>query len=155
MNLLDVKRAEIAAALSAILPDGRFSAYPRPMTRAIAPAGWIEQPSGTEQAIGGTATRIVATFPIWFVYDGTDEAQVAGLDDLVSKAWAAVTVLSQIHPRRWRPTTLPVLVNQTTGETTTIPWRAVVIDVDTTILAVSFCAPTTGPVDIPPDIVQP
>lgn len=154
MNALETKRSEIATALAVVLPDGRFSAYPRPMTRAVAPAGWVEQPFGGEQTVaGGNAKQIVTTFPIWFVYDGTDEAQVAGLDDLITKAWTALAALPHIHPRRWRPATLPV-ITQANGETVTIPWRAVVIDVEAVILAVSFCAlPAAEPVDIPPDIV--
>lgn len=157
MNVLDEKRKAIATALSAVLTDGRFSAYPRPMTRAVAPAGWIEQPTGAEQTVpDGRAKQIVATFPVWFVYDGSDEAQVAGLDDTLAKAWQALVPLSQIHPRRWRPATLPVVTSQSTGEAVTIQWRAVVLDVEATILAVSFCPPPAAePVDIPPEIVQP
>lgn len=157
MNILDVKRAEIATALEVVLPDGRFSAYPRPLTRAVAPAGWIEQPTGTEQAVpDGRAKQIVATFPVWFVYDGSDEAQVAGLDDVIAKAWQALVPLAQIHPRRWRPATLPATTNPTTGETVTPPWRAVVLEVEATILAVSFCPPPAAKaVDIPPELVSP
>jgi hypothetical protein len=149
-NLLDVKRSEIATALASVLPDGRFTPYPRPMTRSLAPAGWVEQPTGNVDG-----SKITATFPVWFVYDGTDEAQVAGLDDLVAKAWAALTRIGQIHPRRWRPAAIPSTTNAATGETVTPPWRAVVIDVDTTMLAVSFCLPDApSTVDIPPALVQ-
>lgn len=165
MSALDEKRQEIAAALAVVMPDGRFSAYPRPMTRGVAPAGWIEQPFGGEQSLAGSNTRqIVATFPVWFVFDGTDEAQVAGLDDVVTKAWQALTPVAQVHPRRWRSATLPVLgagsgystmTNTLSGDAVPIPWRAVVLDVEATFLAVSFCAPPVPePVDIPPVIVQ-
>lgn len=154
-NVIDVKRAEIATALAAILPDGRFTAYPRPLTRLVAPAGWIEQPAGQESSVpNGQAKQVVTTFPVWFVYDGSDEAQVAGLDDTIAQAWAALAALSQIHPRRWRPATLPTGTNPTTGEPVTFPWRAVVLEVEATILAVSFCKPTAEPVDIPPELVQ-
>lgn len=157
MGALDEKRQQIAAALQVILPDGRFTAYPRPMTRGVAPAGWIEQETGSEQSVsGGNARQIVATFPVWFVFDGSDEAQVAGLTDIIPKAYQALEPLAQVHPRRWRPATLPLLTNAATGETTTIPWRAVVLEVEATILTVSFCAfPAPTPVDIPPVIVQP
>jgi hypothetical protein len=145
-NLLYVKRAEIATALADVLGDGMFTPYPRP--NMIAPSGWLEQPTGSSDG-----NRIVATFPVWFVYDGPNEAQVAGLDDVVAKAWAALTRVAQVHPKRWRPATLPP-VTTPTGEVVSSPWRAVVIEAEATILAHSFCIPTVEPVDIPPALVQ-
>lgn len=151
MNLLDVKRSDIAEALAEVLPDGRFTPYPRPMTRTLAPAGWVEQPTGSV-----TDGRVVATFPVWFIHDGTDEAQVAGLDAFVAKTFEALARVPQIHAKRWRPATVQPVVNPMTGEQVTPPWRAVVIDVEATALAQSFCLPAAPiPADIPPELVHP
>jgi hypothetical protein len=146
MNVIDAKRAEIANALYAVLGDGMFTPYPRP--RMVAPSGWIEQDSGNFDG-----PRVVTTFPVWFVCDGADEAQVAGLAGIVANALAALTRVNQVHPRRWRPATLPP-VTSPLGEVVPSPWRAVVIDVEATILANSFCAPTVEPALIPPELVQ-
>lgn len=152
MSALADKRAEIATALEAVLTDGRFYAYPRPMPWTVAPCGWIEQPAGGEQPTSGGGTKIVSTFSIWFVHDGSVEAQVAGLDDIVVQAWSALMQVPQVHPRRWRPDAL--IVTDVNGQQTGVEWRAAVIEADATTLAAAFCTPTVQPAAIPPELVS-
>lgn len=148
MTILADKRVELVNALAVVLP-GRVKPYPRTMSAPVAPSAWIGQPEGAERTLPGMrSTAVVATYPVTVVYDGSDEAQVAGLDDLVVKCWWALTAVPQAHPRRWRPTTIDVVAG-----TTEIKWRAAVIDVEVTVAAISMCPDPPTAATIPPPLV--
>ena len=84
----------------------RVHAYP-PQT-VVAPCVWVEQPRGGENVVGDLGTVLVddATFPVAVVYDGSDRAQVAGLDELVARVWDAARTVG--HPIRFEPGPLDV-----------------------------------------------
>lgn len=108
--------------------DGRVDPYPA--SQPAAPCVWIEQPAGAENIVGelGTALIDVATFPVAVVYDGSDRAQVSGLDELVARVWDAARTVG--HPQRFEPRPLDV------GGPTL---RATFVDVDMTIAALTLC----------------
>ena len=137
------ERAQLCAALGPGLP-GRVSAYPpTKATEFVAPYIWIEQPAVARTPIGNRSVGTVAAFPVVVNYDGAVRAQVAGLDDIVSAAWDAVTQVGD--PREARPTELDV------GGTRL---RATVITVEITITAKTLCPPAVVAAPIPPVPLQ-
>lgn len=148
MTVLADKRQALMQALQVVLP-GRVTPYPRTMSIPAAPSAWIGQPDGAERTLPGMrSTAVVATYPVTLVYDGAEDAQIAGLDDLVVKCWWALTAVPQAHPRRWRPATVDIVAGTVERQ-----WRAAVIDVEVTIAATSFCPDTPIAATIPPPLV--
>ena len=83
----------------------------------------------------GERTEIkLVQFPIWIVYDGTDRAQVAGIDDIVSGVLDAVATVRGAEVSGWNPQPLTSTPNR----------RAVVVDVEYPITATTFCLPDVG-----------
>lgn len=140
MSRLSAARTALHAALTAVFDEpfqveedrlvgfsnGRVSAYPPP--QPAAPCIWVEQPSGSATSTGGGALIDVATFPVAVVYDGADRAQVAGLDELVSRVWDAARTVGE--PQRWEPRLVDV------GGPNL---RGVFVDVDMRIGARTLC----------------
>lgn len=142
MNRLDDAQTRLYTALKTVFDEpfqieddrlvgfsnGRVSAYPPP--QVIAPCVWIEPSSGGEQPTGTTAVGLVdvATFPVALVYDGTDRAQLAGLNELVARVWDKARTVGE--PRRWEPRTIDV------GGPSL---RGVFVDVDMRIGARTLC----------------
>lgn len=146
MNRLGIARKALAVALEAVLP-GRTSAHPPAGYRYVAPFIYIEQPFVNRATLGRGTQISVATFPVWIVYDGTDSAQVDGLDDVVSNAWDAVTAVRNAEPQAVRADD----VAQSPGSERRL--RAAVMSVEVTLTAVSLCLPTPATSQIPSEPV--
>lgn len=134
MNVIDDQLARLVDVLEPILP-GRVS--PTPSGSSVSPAIWVELPSLAPNRVQGASAWFV-DFPVWISCDGTEAAQVAGLNDIVAKAIEACVRLRNCWPVGVRP-----------GEAG--DWRTQVLTVRMTIAARSFCqpdAPTEAP--IPP-----
>lgn len=115
MNRLDDAQTRLYTALSSVFDEpfqveedrlvgfsnGRVSKYPPP--QPVAPCVWIEASSGGESTTGTTAVGLVdaAVFPVAVVYDGADRAQLAGLNELVSRVWDKARTVGD--PQRWEP----------------------------------------------------
>src|SRR5687768_4486776 len=98
-NIIDTSLDELAAALSEVQPD-RTTSTPR--TDDVGMSMWIEMPTLTpERVIGGK--HVAADFPVIITTDGADRAQVAFLNDCVSKVWDACQRLRHTHPVSARP----------------------------------------------------
>lgn len=76
MNL-DEARAQIVAALDAVLP-GRVYSHPPTSGRAVTPSIFVEQTTADP-----FSDEAVATFPVWVVADGAVEAQIEAHDGIV------------------------------------------------------------------------
>lgn len=144
MNRLAHARLALAEALDPIL-SGRVDPYPLP-AGAAAPHISIGQPGGARSTVGQRGIGIVATFPVTISYDGADRAQVAGLDDLVSRSVDAIRRLSGADVAGWRPE-LP--------DPDSPNRRSTVIEVDVTIAAATLCPPDVpGEATIPPQLME-
>ena len=131
MNRLGDVRQTLTAALEPVLP-GRVQPYPPASSNGMAaPAVWVDIPGGVRTTIGERTPVLVATYPISIVYDGADRAQVAGLDDIVSKVVDAIAGCRGADVARWRR--LPIDPNSNR--------RMVVVEVDVTITATTLCLP--------------
>jgi len=103
---------------------------PYPPQDFVAPCVWVEQPRGSTRQVGTTGLTTVdyVTLPVAVVYDGSDRAQVAGLDELVARVWDAARTVGE--PVGFQPQ--PVDVGGPN-------LRATVVDVDMPIAALTFC----------------
>ena len=81
---------------------------------------WIGEHRGFRTTIGERTEIKLVQFPIWIVYDGTDRAQVAGIDDIVSGVLDAVAHVPGAEVSGWNPQPLDLNSNR----------RAVVVDVE-------------------------
>lgn len=149
MNRLDQARRDLAAALEPVLP-GRTSPYPPTAGRQIAPYVYIDQPELERATIGQRSRVTVATFPVWIVYDGTDRAQIAGLDDLTSKVWDAIEVTTGAVPMLSRRDSVPITSDNATGAPLK-RYRAAVVSVEVTVAATTLCVPDVAASPIPPE----
>jgi hypothetical protein len=145
VNLLSDARTALHEALSGVfdepfqVEEDRLVAFSNgrvhrtPPAQAVAPCVWIEQGSGGEQAVGTVATGLVdaATFPVAIIYDGTDRAQVDGLDELVARVYDAARTVGT--PRRWEPRQIDVGGPNLRGS---------FVDVDMSIGARTLCGST-------------
>lgn len=133
-------RGELHSAIAAILDQGRVAAYPKPEDVGV--AVWIDVPS-----VASSGNTIEVDFPVHATYDGTDEAQVAGLDDVVSRVWDACERLKTTTPLRASP-----------GPDITIGGRnrrRQIITVRRAIAARTLCLPDApGESPVPPDKIQ-
>jgi hypothetical protein len=109
VNRLDDAQTRLYTALSGVLDEpfqieehrlvgfsnGRVSKYPPP--QVVAPCVWIEQATGSIGVVGTTVTGLIdqVRFPVTIVYDGADRAQVAGLNELVSRVWDAARTVGE------------------------------------------------------------
>jgi hypothetical protein len=106
MNRLGDARQLLYEAIADCLP-GRVNPYPLPgPSRGLAPYVWIDDASVATQPSGRNGRVIVATFPVWIVYDGAVHAQVAGLDDLVAAVWDACEATAGVSPVTAGPRTV-------------------------------------------------
>jgi hypothetical protein len=145
MSRLSDARARLYTELSPVLP-GRVEEYPPPSgQRYAAPRIWIEQPEVSRATVGARSVLAVATWPVWCVYDGADRAQVAGLDDLVSKCWDAL-MRAGADPQLARRDEVSI---SPTGSL-----RATVIYADVTLGASTLCLPDVTASPIPPAQTQ-
>ena len=145
MSRLSDARARLFTELSPVLP-GRVEEYPPPAgQRYAAPRVWIEQPEVTRATLGARSVVAVATFAVWCVYDGADRAQVAGLDDLVSRCWDAL-MRAGSDPQLARRDEVPLSPSGSL--------RATVIYTDTTLTAQTLCLPDVTASPIPPTQLQ-
>ena len=76
---------------------------------------WIDQSDGFRTTIGERTQVMIATFPINVVYDGTDRAQVAGLDDIVSGIVDAVAAVPGAEVARVAPSAESIRTSRTGG----------------------------------------
>lgn len=142
MNTIDDALDRLMEALRPLLPPGRVS--PVPISNAVGPAIWVDSPSLSPNRLQG-ATAWYVDFPVWVVYDGADEAQLAGLNDLLARMLDACAGVKLCWPSGVRP-----------GELRDSPdWRAQVMTIRMTITSRSFCLPA-APVEapIPPDPID-
>lgn len=151
MSRLSEARASLHAALSHVLDEpiqleedrlvafspGRVHAYP-PGTIA-APCVFIEQPSGQVGTTGaGNVLFDLARFPVAVIYDGTDRAQVAGLDELVARVWDASRAAGE-----------PVAFTPGPLDTGGPNLRATYVDVEVRIRALTLCGSAApAPVEV-------
>jgi hypothetical protein len=138
---LSAARSELTGALAPVLP-GRVQSYPPPFGALAAPMIWLDQPQIVTATIGRSTSATVAAFPVFCVYDGADRGQVAGLDDLVSKAWDALCTVERCEPEAARPQQLDARYGSTL--------RAAVITAAYTIAARTLCLPDVEESPIPP-----
>ena len=134
-------RADLFALLEPIAP-GRVTPYPS-TAADVGPRVWLGEP--TIQTSGQSS--IAVEWPIVVIYDGADAAQVAGLDDIISRIWDACEAAPNTTPMYSRPD------NDTT--TTGEKRRIQVVTVRRLISARTLCvpeAPTDSP--IPPQPVE-
>jgi len=93
---LDEVRAALYAALRLVwagLGWPAEAASPRPPTRLVPPAAWVDVP--TQHQSPAEVRAMSATFPVVLVTDGSSDQQVRLLDKLLAHAWdqlAAVKV---------------------------------------------------------------
>jgi hypothetical protein len=147
VNRLGQARQTLVDAIAPVL-SGRTAPYPpTPQQAGLAPAVWVDQSDGFRTTIGERTSVIIATFPINVVYDGTDRAQVAGIDEIVSGIVDAVAHVRGAEVARWRRQ--PTDPNQPNR-------RSCVLEVDYTITATTLCLPDVGGdvVDASSDVVD-
>lgn len=146
MNKFAEARARIVAALDEVLP-GRVFPYQPPKGTHHRPGGgptiWLDVALPAERRQGGATVVKTVQFPVVISFDGSDDAQVAGLDELQAKALDAISALPHT---RWVGVTVPT---HSPGEN-----RSIIHTYEQTIGVGSFCAPTVDPADIPPPIVR-
>lgn len=151
-------RQTIFDALTPVAEDqlaGRVYPYPPVLGRVTPPAIWIEQPEVTRDVVGQNSSVVIASFDVWIMVDGADDAQVALLDDAVSQVWAAMSNVQV-------PGAVKTRAVSATADSIDFPdrddhrrrRRAAVVTVDTVVLAATFCPPTTSPVQVPPALVS-
>jgi hypothetical protein len=140
MSKLSEARATLHAALVHVFDEpvngltlSNERAHQWPAQQPNAPCVWIEQPIGELREVGRQGSVLISevTFPVKVVFDGADRAQVAGLDELVSRVWDQAWAAGG-RPVRFRPG--PVDVGGP-------HLRATVVDVEMTVRAVTFCDP--------------
>jgi hypothetical protein len=140
MSRLSDARATLHAALKPVVEDPinglalsveRVHQWPAPQPNA--PCVWIEQPSGVLTEAGRQSSVLIntVTFPVAVVFDGSDRAQVAGLDELVARVWDQAWAAGG-RPVRFRPG--PVNVGGPS-------LRATYVDVEMTVRSITFCDP--------------
>lgn len=112
------------------LSAGRVHKYPT--SQPNAPCLWIEQPEGLMTRVGTQAQHwaTIVTLPVTVCHDGTDRAQVAGLDELVSRVWDAANRVPDAEPMRFRPQ--PINVGGPN-------LRGTRVDVEMTLRHTTFC----------------
>lgn len=144
MNVLTRAREELHASLADVFVepvrgyafDGRVLPY-RP-SRASAPLVWLDD-SSSNRSRAERAWSWAVTFPVWVVHDGTVEAQVAGVEEIIGRVYDAAraarfTVLGH------DPSPLPAELVQAT--TTNPPrLRAAVVSITTGLVRETFCPP--------------
>lgn len=131
MNDLAATRTAIAAALEIVLP-GRVSPYPPTSKRWSTPSVFIDQAVPPFKA----DHQWFATFPVWIVVDGANDAQIAMMDDLLQNCWLALRMV---------PGDLSGTVQQLAG------FRAAVIDCTVMVDVDTMCPPAPATVaEIPP-----
>lgn len=139
-------RANLVAALEVVLP-GRVFPYEPPKGMHHRPGGgptiWIDVALPAQRTSGQSTIVKCVQFPVVISFDGADEAQVAGLDELQAKALDAIAALPGT---RWVGVVVP---SRQPGEN-----RSIIHTYEQTIGVGSFCAPTVTPADIPPPIVR-
>lgn len=145
-NLFADARTAIVDALDVVLP-GRVFPYEPEHGLNHRPGGgpsiWLDVALPAERQAATGAKFVTVQFPVVFSFDGADHAQVAGLDELQSKALAAISALPNT---RWVGVTVPT---REAGKN-----RSIVHTYETRLGVASFCAPTVTPADIPPPIVR-
>lgn len=133
-------RQALHAAIAGVLDDGRVAAYPAAQDVGI--RVWIDVPS-----VGVNGNTIDVDFPVHCTYDGADVAQVAGLDDVVSRVWDACEALKYTQPLRVFPGPDITVGTQTR--------RRQIVTVRRSIAARTLCPPdAAGASPIPPDQAQ-
>ena len=86
-----------------------------------------------------------ARFPVTIVHDGSDDAQLAGLDEITGRVCDAISGLRGAHR---------IAARVGTEAIRSIDYPAVVIDVDVVLDGQSFCAPAAIQAEVPPPLVQ-
>lgn len=126
-------RSSLWDVLRNALDPTPWRAHKYPPAQVVAPCIFIGTTPDLAQDVRGTpgATFTIATFPITAVFDGADERQVAGLDDMQCLVWDAVLAVGA-NPRSATPGRLNV------GGPTL---RSVVIDAEFVLLATTLCIP--------------
>lgn len=133
-------RETLHSILVGLLDEGRVSAYPADQNVGV--QVWIDVPT-----VQPSGNGIVADFPLHCTYDGSDSAQVAGLDDLVSRIWDACERTSGIEPQRSQPGP-DLSIGQSVR-------RRQIVTVRAFIAARTLCLPDApGASPIPPDKTQ-
>lgn len=133
-------RGALHAAIAGVLDPGRVSAYPS--GQDVGTAVWIDVPS-----VSLNGKTIDADFPVHCTADGTDQAQVAALDDVVSRVWDACERLKYTEPLR-SSVAADIQVNGSSR-------RHQIITVRRSIAARTLCLPDApGVSPIPPDMTQ-
>lgn len=140
LHAVGVARQTLFSAIADVLEEGRVAAYPPGQDVGV--RVWIDIPS-----INVNGKTIDVDFPVHCTYDGTDTAQVAGLDDVVSRVWDAVEIVRNTTPVRVFPGA-DIAVNGSTR-------RRQIVTVRSSIAARTLCLPDApGESPIPPDQVQ-
>lgn len=89
-------RKAITEALSAVVPAGRCTPYPR-TNSWVGTAVWLDVPAIVRT--GTNADRINFDFPVWLVADGTNDAQIAELDELQAVVWDELDRMTRCTPQ--------------------------------------------------------
>lgn len=133
-------RQALHAAIAGVLDDGRVAAYPAAQDVGI--RVWIDEHRLTRSGNG-----ILVEFPVHCTYDGTDAAQIAGIEDVVSRVWDACERVKGMEPQGSNPGP-PITVGNQARRQSIVPVRVL-------IAAKTLCPPDApGASPIPPDQAQ-
>lgn len=135
-------RRRIVEALEPVLP-GRVDPY----GMAAMPCMYI----GVAVPVlrqAGNATVKAARFAVSIEYDGADRAQIAGLDEVTAKACDAIDAAAGL---RW--TDAQPGIDQSTEDSPRTR-QFLILTVEATISARSFCAPDVVEAVIPPPLIE-
>ena len=102
--------------------------------KIAAPMVFIGASEGSRQ-VGNAGARYVASFPVWVIYDGANQAQVDGLEEVLGRVHdAALDVGDPVGHINAEP---PTARDATYVSTL----RGAVFTVDVTVRAHTFCNP--------------
>lgn len=141
MNRLAEARAKLVAALEPVLP-GRVDPY----GAEALPCMYLGVGVPTLRQ-SGSATFKAARFAVAIEYDGSDRAQIAGLDEVTSKACDAIDATPGL---RW--TDAQPLIDRITDDADRVR-QVLVLTVEVTIGVGTFCVPDVEAATTPPPIV--
>lgn len=105
--------------------------------KLAAPCVYIDASAGRSATSKGGAALYLTTYPVVVVYDGAQQAQIDGVEELVCRVMDAVGAVDRAEVTGHAPITLDVQRIDPTSKL-----RAVAVSVDVPILTRTFCRPT-------------
>lgn len=143
MNALTVAREVLVAAADAVLPGRVFGYSTTRGQRGVAPYVWLEAPTLDPETVGTASTLWVAVFPVRVVVDGAAHAQVAELDEVVTKLVDSFEATRGVQVRHVEPGDVDVDASHVL--------RGATLNVAVTITARTLCPPQPVAAVVPPE----